>query len=626
MPESVAGERPRLSILERLSWRLFTTHFLIIVLAAGVPAVYLFFFFEAEVSDLLTREVRRTAGALAIALQEEALDLPELEERLHRMRHETGLRLTLVDRQGVVLVETHEELAAQGLTNHADRPEIGGALSEGEGVDRRLSATVGLPYVYAAHRIEFDGSEPLILRAATPWAPVESRLFGMRRALLLAFLLATLSGGLLSWLVARRLTAPIAGLASVAKRLAAEDYNARVPATAGGELRALAEAIEVLQIQVRDKVRQLEEEKQLLLTIVEAMTEGVLVVDASSRLLMANSRSLDLLGVSDMWTPPEVENRLLLEVTRHPRINALVEEVLRSGEPVRAEASLHLRSARHLAVSCAPLREGAAVRGAVMALYDLTQVRQLERVRQDFVANVSHELRTPVAAIGGWAETLASDDEDVPPGVRRNLLRILTHARRLAALVDDLLVLARVESIGIEDEFVEVDLAVVLEDTLGSLRERIEARGHQVERSVAPEARLFRTEPRSLEYVLRNLIENAVKYTPAEGRIRIVVDLDPEGLLRVEVSDTGVGIEERHLPRIFERFYRVDRGRSREVGGTGLGLAIVKHFATALGGEVRVTSSVGEGSTFTLILPRRSAAARPGARGLRENFSEDSPG
>lgn len=586
---------------QRLRWRLFASYLVLVLVTVGPPTVT-FLTLERTVEEAVLSELRKVVDVATYALKGSLGDLEVLATEVDVLRRTADIRLTVVSADGVVLVDSHVEGGLENVENHRTRPEVVDAFARGSGEAIRWSTTVREKFAYAATRVDVNG-EQVVVRVALPYARLSAQLGGMRAAMTLATLTALLLGGLLSFLLARRLTAPIASLRYVASELAAGNYDVDVPEVPTGELGVLARSFGELKVQFRDKLQQLEDDKMLLITILGAMTEGVIVVDAASRVLLVNPRALSLLGVGTVWTPEGVEGRLLIEVTRNPGLNELLEQTIRSGAQGQTEVTVSRGGVRYLAASCAPLLEQGAVRGAVLALYDLTQIRQLERVRQDFVANVSHELRTPIAAISGWSETLCGEDIEAPPFVRRNLERIQSHAQRLGSLVEDLLALARVEAIGVEESGQRVNLVTLVEDVLSGLGEAIEEKGHEVRVDLAADARVLRADQRAMEYVVRNLLENAVKYTPGGGRVLVRTSRAEDGPFQLRVEDNGVGIEARHLPRIFERFYRVDKGRSRDVGGTGLGLSIVKHFATALGGTVEVSSEVGVGSVFVLTLP-----------------------
>jgi two-component system phosphate regulon sensor histidine kinase PhoR len=353
---------------------------------------------------------------------------------------------------------------------------------------------------------------------------------------------------------------------------------------------------------IEDRLARLEDDRRLLQTVLEAMREAVLAVDDRRRLLFANAAAARLFGLRDG------RGRLLAELIRSPRVHEVVESTLARPEPFHAEIQLAparaAGPARTLAVHGTRL-SGAEAPGAVLVFHDVTELRHLERMRVDFVANASHELKTPLAAIKAYTETLldgALHDESVNAEFLR---RIDEQADRLDALVLDLLRLARLDS-G-QAGFVHEPLAIVpvVRDCVRTHEDRAHARRialAYLADGIDEETRV-RADAEAIRQVLDNLIDNALKYTPAGGRVRVACRAI-DGEVELEVADTGIGIPRDELPRIFERFYRVDRGRSRSVGGTGLGLAIVKHLVGSLGGRIEVESRLNAGSTFRVRLPR----------------------
>jgi two-component system phosphate regulon sensor histidine kinase PhoR len=581
------------------------TQLAVVAVVIALFGLYLVLDLQRRMQALLDVQLEQALGAAVAVLS----SVPEGDPHALEMLDVTGdamdVRITVINEGGEVLLDTAFEGDEHEMQNHAARPEVVEAFSRGVGHDLRSSSTLGARYIYRAMRLERTGGT-WIVRAALPTQSVDSQFAKARLALAVASAAALLIGAVLAWLVSMQVTRPIEVLTRTARSMAEGRFETEVPRMNTLEFRRLGLSLDQLRTQLAERLRQVEEESTLLFTIVEAMNEGLVVVDATGRVFLINPVALQMLGCDDTWTTDSAEGRMLVEVTRNPRLIDQVEHVIRTASMHRDEIESRRGTLRHLGVSIAPLSEDGAVRGAVVALYDLTQVRQLERMRQDFVANVSHELRTPIAAIRGWAETLTSGIVELEPLVEEQLLTILHHGERLSALVSDLLTLARVEALGIEGAFVEVDLAGLIDEVLMALDEAIAEREMKVEVHLPTGLGAIRSEPRAIEYVLRNLVENAVKYTPAGGRVDVTVEYGRDDELLLRVSDNGPGIESQHLPRIFERFYRVDKGRSRDVGGTGLGLSIVKHFATALGGHVKVESEVGTGSAFTLHLPARA--------------------
>jgi two-component system phosphate regulon sensor histidine kinase PhoR len=344
----------------------------------------------------------------------------------------------------------------------------------------------------------------------------------------------------------------------------------------------------------------------VLPVVLPEMEEGVLALDKKGVIQLCNAAGAKILRVDNEATPTELVGCELSEVSRLPGLNSLVEEALFDLEVFRGEITNDKGDVRRVRVALLPIEEHGKGAGAVVLLMDRTEVWRLERVRQDFVANVSHELRTPIAAIRGWSETLASDAFELPEFVRAQLMTIQRHADRLTALVNDLLALAKAETVGLEAHFEEVSIEPIIEEIVRGQAEKLRKKAVAIEVEVEEAVATIWSQPRALEYILRNLIENAIKYSEVDGAVRVRVRRRKKGRLHLSVQDEGPGISKEHLPRLFERFYRVDAGRSRQEGGTGLGLAIVKHFTSALGGDVRVTSIPGEGAEFVVRIPRES--------------------
>lgn len=344
----------------------------------------------------------------------------------------------------------------------------------------------------------------------------------------------------------------------------------------------------------------------VLPVILPIMQEGVIALDKDGVVRMANDAAARLVRLDEAAKGDRLVGRELVTLCKLEALSKLAEEVLFDGEEFRGEITNDTGHVRRVDVALVPKSKKGKVIGAVILLLDRTDVFRLERVRQDFVANVSHELRTPIAAIRGWSETLANGPFELPEFVREQLLTIQRNSDRLTALVNDLLTLAKAEAIGLHGDHVRVDLSGMIAEIVQAHEASLAAKGLAVQVIVDDEVESIHSEPRALEYILRNLIENAVKYSTKGGEIVVRAQRRKKGRLRISVQDDGMGIEKHHLPRLFERFYRVDEGRSRAEGGTGLGLAIVKHFASSLGGDVRVYSEPGKGSEFAVRLPRES--------------------
>jgi two-component system phosphate regulon sensor histidine kinase PhoR len=407
-----------------------------------------------------------------------------------------------------------------------------------------------------------------------------------------------------AYLLARRFTQPLEGLARGADRLAHGEFAHRIAPSGGKEFRLLAHSFNAMGARLAETFSELEQDKEQLRTILSGLVEGVVAFDREQRILFANDRAAVLLD----FPPGQAVGRKLWEVTRQRAVQDAAQKCLRGGGPYRESIDLNGNPETSLAlsVSALPGVGGGAGAGAVMVFNDVSEIRRLERLRQDFVANVSHELKTPIANIKSSIEVLLDGAIDEPATRGMFLDEIDAQSTRLDALVADLLTIARIESGEATMDFEVVAVEDAVHACLDRHRTRAEAKGMTLD-GVAllgcpPDLSVWADEE-ALAQVLDNLVDNAIKYTPEDGRVTVRWESTAQQVC-FEVEDSGIGIPARDLPRIFERFYRVDRARSREMGGTGLGLAIVKHMVQTMRGTVRVTSTESRGTTFRVCLPR----------------------
>ena len=494
-----------------------------------------------------------------------------------------GNRVTLIDSTGTVVGDSEFDPPALGaLENHLTRPEIQAALRTGFGQSRRVSASAGDEELYAAVRAGTG-----FARVSVSAVSIQSVFARARADVLLASALALALAFVLVWAFSRTVARPVVDLRDVARALAAGDLHRRPSLTAPGEVGDLASAIHRLAEQLTSRIEALEAEEVRLGALTESLNEGVIAIDRRQQVTQVNQRARDLLGLKDSVPFP---------VSNLPRERSLRESMgaALSGQAVDAhEVQI---GGRELALTARPLPAG----GAVVALFDLTPVRRLETVRRDFVANASHELRTPLTVIGGFAETLL--DDSLPNDQREQFARtVLANTQRMQRIVDDLLDLSRIESGGWKPNPSRVDVRALASEALAAAEERRPDTPVTLDLDIGPDAASVWADPTALRQVLTNLVDNAVRHTN-DGSVT-VFSKRVAGGVAIGVSDTGIGIPAEHLPRIFERFYRVDAGRSRSEGGTGLGLAIVKHLVEGHGGRVRAESTVGRGTRIWAEMP-----------------------
>ncbi len=532
-------------------------------------------FLVARIEAELLKDARAVATVVARA------ERGALDARVHELGAALAARITVIDDSGAVLADSElRESALTTVENHASRPEILAARANGRGAAVRFSTTLRTDMMYVA--VPFDGAGLAgVVRAATPLLDVDKAVARLRALLLGAGAVAAVLAVFMSALASELSSRAVRDLVARTRRRSA------VPAD-GDEIHALAGTFDQLSRELDRTVLALSEERDRSRAVLEGMQEAVVAVDESGRLSLVN-RAARVLLARDV----DVLGRPLVDVVRAP---ALLEAVARAaaGEATKTDVILDGVS---FAVRATPTGGGAVV----LVLDDVTDVVRLERVRRDFVANVSHELRTPVAVIVANTEILRDGGVDASRAAAL-LEATARHAERLSRLIADLLDLSRIESGATTLSKSAVSLADASERAVDAVRARAEAKGHRIEVTV-DRALVASADPKALDQVLVNLLDNAVKYTPANGRIRVVASSLPDGA-ELAVEDDGPGVSPEHRARLFERFYRVDAGRSRDMGGTGLGLAIVKHLVEAMGGTVRVEPLVPNGSRFVVRLPR----------------------
>jgi two-component system phosphate regulon sensor histidine kinase PhoR len=529
----------------------------------------------------------------------------------------TGARVTIMDSSGNVMVDTAENPAS--MENQSLQPEIQQALSAGEGESLRQSATENRELIYHAVRVVAISGAPLVVRIALPIARVKLSLSLLRKRLLLASLLILLLGGIVSLLFSRMFAVRVERLQAFSRRIAGGDFRPIRPDVQQDEISDLTEAMNETAMKLDQTIRSLSGERTRSSAILRSMVEGVAVVDLQEKLVFYNRAFSAILGLEAASS----EGRPMIEVVRHSELLGLIRRALVGEEGLQSDIAMGFIQPRNFSVTAAPVNplgpsssSGAGTNGepsspsarpsgAVIVLHDVTELRRLERVRQDFVANVSHEFKTPLTAIQGFAETLLGGALEDPKNNRRFLEIIRDHATRLARLTDDLLKLARIEAGKLEVEFIPVGISELIEKCSETTLLRATRKQIALEIDVPPGLPAIRGDLSLLRDVLQNLLDNAIQYTPPGGKIHVTATAAAKEAV-VTVSDTGIGIPLADQERIFERFYRVDAARSREAGGTGLGLSIAKHIVEVHGGRLWVESAVGRGSQFSFSVPLAS--------------------
>ena len=595
----------------------------VVALAAGL-------YLNSALEDFAERSLESRLALAGQVLEGDARALARREAApadvqafVTRVAEVTGSRVTLIAADGRVVGETGVSPDAwAAMSNHADRPEVRAAMAGRVGRDLRRSATLAAPLLYVAVPVTEGGRPVGALRLALPLSAVTDSYATLQGVMLAGGALALIVAFGIGLFVSGRVTRPVVEMQSIARQMSQGNFGVRAPARSPDEIGALGRSLNVMAARLREKIDDLAQERAKATAILDVMVEGVIAVDAHEQVLLMNERARAMLGLGGA----RVEGKPLLEAVRNADLHELLSEGRRpaAGTGVRRELRLSDPTERVLQAHAVPLGLGGDETGAVVVLHDVTALRHLERVRTEFVANVSHELRTPLTAIHGYLETLLGGALDEPEHAHKFLGIVYRHTERLGRLLDDLTDLSNVELGRVTLRVAPLALGDVVDSVLAIIGPKAAAGQVALEARLAAGLAPVLADRDRLSQILINVVDNAVKYTPPGGHVTVSAGMGEDGHVAVAVADTGVGIPAADLPRITERFYRVDKARSRDLGGTGLGLAIVKHLVIAHGGELRIDSRPGEGTTVAFTLPAvspgpaaatsGSAAAAPGAR------------
>jgi two-component system phosphate regulon sensor histidine kinase PhoR len=555
------------------------------------------FYLEQTASDLLARA----------RLMENQMSqfFGSLEPRvIDTMCKEIGVisatRITVILPSGRVIGDSNEDPTI--MDNHALRPEVITALKGNVGKSIRFSMTLQKEMMYVAIPLKDKEKIIAVIRAALPVTAIDQALKAIQIKIMLGGLFISLLAAGISLYVSRRISRPIEKLKKGADFFARGNLSHRMQGTDLVEIDSLIEALNQMAGQLEDRLNTIVRQKNELTAVLSSMAEGVIAVDMDERIISINKAGARIF--EDL--PENLLNRSIPEAIRNPVLQKFIKKALSSKENLEEDITLYQRGERILYVHHTPLEDALGQQsGILVVMNDVTHLRKLENMRKDFAANVSHEIKTPLTAIKGFVETLRTSEDVDPKETQRFLSIIEKHVNRLTAIIEDLMKLSKIEQ---QDETSEIHLeessvkSVIL-SAIQTCREKTNAKNITVNLA-CPDDISARVDSRLMAQALVNLLDNAINYSREKSEIQISAALKDKEL-RISVQDHGIGIPKEHLSRLFERFYRVDKARSRELGGTGLGLAIVKHIAHAHGGHVSVDSTLGKGSTFSLNLPVR---------------------
>lgn len=565
--------------------------------------------------ESLEQALAKLRSSAELLVEIYAADFPQeiddsIVQQVNRLAERAGLRITLVTVDGRVLADSSFDTPAgvREMENHRERLEIVRAKSRGNGSFVRTSATMRADYIYYAVALyeqadsEAAAAESSVqplgyVRSSLPEAPLESTAAQVRRSVWLLGLVIGLFGIPVVALRTNRLVSPIASLTGAMQEVEEGHPATKVEAPTSKELTALFNRFHEMQKAVDQREQLLSENLARHSTVLTGMAEGVIAVDNQERILFANEAAGRVLEFSSH----DVRNQTLLEVVRDHQLRQVVQQVLHTERPYRIDTQWRGAQQRDLEIHGTPL-PGVPCPGVVLVIDDVTAMKKLEGMRQQFVSNVSHELKTPLSSIKAYTETLLNGAIDDQDNRVHFLQRIDDQADRLNQLIQDMLSLARIEGGRDMLEMKRIALAPLISRCVADYESYAVSKPVTLVNDASDTDVTVSADEESLRQVLSNLIDNALKYTPPEGEVRVNVLREGDRVM-IEVADTGIGIAREHHERLFERFYRVDKARSGELGGTGLGLSIVKHLCQAMNGEIAVNSELGKGSQFRIILP-----------------------
>ena len=574
-----------------------------IVLHFGLVGLFLLTITESQERRMLEQTQQRM-HAMAVSLRQSVADTPQrffdksFFRQTEKLALETDVRVSVIQADGTVLSDTR--IDASVMENHRDRPELQLARENSVGTNRRVSETVAVEMYYLAVRVEDPGSqEPIgFIRVAVDTQPIDDAIAALTLWTWVFAIVLSVVAGAITWRVAGRQMKPLATFADVATKAAEGNYSRKI-SSAGhrDEWETLAVAFEKMQSELAKREAKLKESNQRFRTIFETMSDGLVLINSGGSIVTINTAGRELLALPEQ----DLSGRSIVDAIRIPEFQNAIEASVITNQIQTCDFETIGDSRKKLFVKVIPLA-GDAPNGMILAVQDRTQMEQLATMRTDFVASVSHELKTPLASIRAYAETLRMIVHDEPEHADRFLAEIENAADQLNQQIKDLLQLARIES---GQETFNVD-RVNIED---NCRSSVEKHSHQAQqRNIAltyqadVDPVFAYADEEAVQTIVDNLVSNAIRYARPDGEVNVLTYTEGSNAI-IEVSDNGIGIAPQFHERIFERFFRVDKARSRDVGGTGLGLSIVKHLAISFGGNVKLDSALGRGSTFKVYLP-----------------------
>jgi two-component system phosphate regulon sensor histidine kinase PhoR len=583
-----------MSMFHSIRWRIAFPYVSLILITMLALGVYISSFvrqtYLKNLESKLATEARMIGDVITPDLESVGAS-PNLDPQAKHWDDVLKSRVTIISPDGTVWGESEQDRAT--MTNHSDRPEVIQALATGEGSSIRYSQTLGLDMMYTAVTVLKDNTPLAIVRVALPLQQVSANIINLQRVLIAVTVLVTAIAILLAVIIAGRITRPVRALTHSAWKLASSDPAVQPIPSSKDEISQLAQVFNIMSSRLSGQIDDLETERITLDTVLQKMNDGVLIVDEQGRVQLVNPAAIKMFSISQ----PVAIGKPLIEVVRHHQPEEMWQRCQATGEAQRVDFEVgHRLSLQGIATSLSP-----TISGSTLLLFqDLTRQRQTEAMRRDFISNVSHELRTPLAALKALTETLQGGALEDPPAAHRFLGQMETEVDSLSLMVNELLELSRIESGRVPLNLEPTPPLNIVNPAVDRLRLQAERTGLTLSIECTDDLPAVLADATRVQQVVVNLLHNAIKFTPEGGQVSVRCERQDQ-MIQIAVTDTGIGIAAEDLPRIFERFYKVDR--SRATSGTGLGLAIARHLVEAHGGKIWAESEVGKGSTFYFTIP-----------------------
>lgn len=582
--------------------KLILSYLLVIFFSFGLVD----FFLDRNLEDSFLQDIKSSlinqAQLIESQIPVDSLQKPNsgyLNETVNNLSSRIKARITIVDRQGRVLADSGKSgQEVSKMQNHLNRPEIKSAFQGEIGIDTRYSSTLKINMLYTALPIKDKSDIAAALRLAIPLTNIQKALWTIRKTILLGLFFAIVLTLFIGSILAGQAVNLINRMIDVSQEFAKGDFHRRIFRSSRDEIGQLADTLNKMAQDIEDKIRQIQKQNQQLAGVFNSMIEGVIAVDKAGHIISINPAIEKIFGVSQTIA----EGKFFLEAIPNNDILEIINSVLSGGKPASKDLNLAWPVQKIFQVNAVAIFENKHVSGCLLVIHDITEIKRLETMRRDFVANVSHELKTPLTSIKGFVETLLEGALEDKENNRNFLIIIQQHVDRLNNLINDLLDLSRIESRRIELDISEFNLKGLVDNILPAFKSQLKKKNIETNSDLSS-VLLIRADKDRMEQVLINLMDNAIKFNREKGFIKIYTE-DLNDRIKVIIEDSGIGIPVKDIPRIFERFYRVDKARSRELGGTGLGLSIVKHIVELHAGNVGVESAEGLGSKFWFTIPK----------------------